>query len=109
MVNRVLIRTKVVHLLYSYLLTRSEFRINDAPESISRDRRYAHSLYIDLLLLLVELSGYSVKPGRPALALGINPKLAANKVAKALSNNKAVRSAIPVYYTHLTLPTKREV
>lgn len=94
MVNRVLIRTKVVHLLYSYLLTRSEFKINDAPESISRDRRYAHSLYIDLLLLLVELSGYSVKPGRPAPALDIHAKLAANKVAKALSTNEAVRTTI---------------
>lgn len=94
MVNRVLIRTKVVHLLYSYLLTRSEFKINDAPESISRDRRYAHSLYIDLLLLLIELSGYSVKPGRPLPSLDLNPKLASNKVAKALSANEALRTVI---------------
>ncbi|MCM1451564.1 MAG: transcription antitermination protein NusB [Clostridium sp.] len=75
-------------------MTRSEFRINDAPESISRDRRYAHSLYIDFLLLLEELSGYSVKSGRPAPSLDLNPKLAANKVAKALAADDTLKGVI---------------
>lgn len=94
MVNRVLIRIKVVQMLYSYLLTRSEFKINDAPETASRDARYAHAVYIDMLLLLLELSGYSVKNGEKAPKLAITSALATNKAAKALSINDAIRSAI---------------
>ncbi|MCC8113652.1 MAG: transcription antitermination protein NusB [Bacteroidales bacterium] len=94
MVNRVLIRIKVVQMLYSYLLTRSEFKINDAPESASRDKRYAYSVYINLLLFLLELSGYSVKSGEKAPRLSVNRILSANKVAKALSINDAIRSVI---------------
>jgi N utilization substance protein B len=49
---------KVVQVLYSYLLTRSRFDIIPAPDAPSRDKRFAHSLYNDLLLLLLEHSGY---------------------------------------------------
>lgn len=38
MINRILIRMKVVQMLYSYLLTRSDFNILPAPESQSRDK-----------------------------------------------------------------------
>ena len=75
MINRVLIRVKVVQMLYSYLLTRSEFKIETAPESASRDKRYAYTAYVNLLLLILELSGYNVcgpthKSQVPALAKG---------------------------------------
>ena len=46
MINRVLIRIKVVQLLYSYLLTQSEFKIESLPENPSRDKKYAYSLYL---------------------------------------------------------------
>ena len=39
MINRILIRVKVVQMLYSYLLTQSEFHIDAAPEAPSADRR----------------------------------------------------------------------
>lgn len=94
MINRVLIRTKVVQLLYSYLLTRSEFKINEAPVTASRDQKYAHSLYIDFLLLILELSGYSVKLGEKAPLSSADRKLQANKVAKALSENDEIRAII---------------
>lgn len=94
MINRVLIRVKVVQMLYSYLLTRSEFKIDEAPESASRDRRYAYSAYIDLLLLLLSLSGYPVKAGMKSTLQVVDPKLSGNKVAKALASNDAIRSAI---------------
>ena len=58
MINRVLIRIKVVQMLYSYLLTQSEFRIINDPVGESRDQRYAHRLYLDTLLLILELSGW---------------------------------------------------
>ncbi|MCC8118921.1 MAG: transcription antitermination protein NusB [Bacteroidales bacterium] len=94
MVNRVLIRIKVVQMLYSYLLTRSEFRLNEAPETTSRDKRYAYTVYIDMVLLLLELSGYNVKSNERPQKLNVERKLQENKVAKALSQNDAIRTAI---------------
>ncbi len=61
MINRVLIRIKVVQMLYSYLLTRKDFSIEQAPETASKDKRYAYKLYLDLILLILELSGCKVK------------------------------------------------
>ena len=78
MVNRVLIRLKVVQLLYSYLLSRSEFKIEQLPENPSRDKRYGHALYLDFLLLLLELAGYDVTDGKRA------------SVLKGLTLNKAI-------------------
>ena len=47
-------------MLYSYLLTRSRFDIIPAPDAPSRDKRFAHSLYNELLLLLLDHSGYRI-------------------------------------------------
>ncbi len=59
MINRILIRMKVVQLLYSYLLTRTDFKILPPPASgASRDKRYAYTVYSDLLLLLLDISGF---------------------------------------------------
>lgn len=93
MINRILIRIKVVQMLYSYLLSQSEFQIDKAPESASRDIRYAYSAYIDLLLLIIELSGFSVD-AECAAKLNIPAKLQANRVGKALAADDAIRSVI---------------
>ena len=45
MINRILIRMKVVQLLYSYMLTRSDFKIISEPERLTRDTRYGYGLY----------------------------------------------------------------
>ena len=50
-------------MLYSYLLTRSEFRIVTAPEKSTADGKYAHTLYLRILLMILELAGYKVIPG----------------------------------------------
>ena len=50
MINRILIRVKVVQMLYSYLLTQSEFHIDAAPEAPSADRRVAESGYLEIML-----------------------------------------------------------
>lgn len=94
MINRVLIRVKVVQMLYSYLLTRSEFKIDEAPESASRDRRYAYVAYINLLLLILELSGLSAKNGMHPHLKNADERLGQNKVGNALSSTDAIRSAI---------------
>lgn len=97
MINRVLIRIKVVQLLYSYLLNQSEFRIAEIPADSSKDTRYAFTLYFDLLLLLMELSGYDVRAGRVGLdhpLTGGESSLLSNKLAKALMANDQIRAII---------------
>lgn len=101
MVNRVLIRVKVVQMLYSYLLTRSDFKIDEIPESASRDKRYSYSAYIDFLLMLLSLSGYNVSNGERRSAFVSDPRLSSNKVAKVLSANDTIRSVILREANHL--------
>lgn len=56
MINRVLIRIKVVQLLYSYLLNRSDFKITEPPVNPTKDASFAYSAYLELLTLVTELS-----------------------------------------------------
>lgn len=72
MINRILIRMKAVQTLYSYLLTRTEFKIATEPQSAqSADKRFAYRAYIDMLLMLMELTGNraSAFPAIPAGAV----------------------------------------
>lgn len=84
-------------MLYSYLLTRSEFKIETAPETTSRDRRNGYNVYVDLLLLLLELSGYPAKGQdrqSPVAPLVKGTKLSTSKTARSLSQNEEIRSLI---------------
>lgn len=97
MVNRVLIRMKVVQLLYSYLLTKSEFKINAAPVNPTRDKAFAHTVYMDLLLMLLEFGGYRTHTGAaPTVAdrLPSNPRFNQSKMMRALAANDDIRAAI---------------
>lgn len=97
MINRILIRIKVVQMLYAYLLTRSEFHIENAPEKNTRDARYAYSLYLDLLLIILQLSGCKVKPGNqrgPLDTLRESNVLAGTALARALSSDISIRELI---------------
>ena len=97
MINRILIRIKVVQMLYAYLLTRSEFHIESAPEKKTRDARYAYSLYLDLLLIIMQLSGCKVRPGnlRASIdSLRESNVLAGTALAKALSADLSIRELI---------------
>lgn len=91
MINRILIRVKTVQMLYAYLLTRSEFRIDSAPDSSSRDRRFAYNVYLDILMLIIELSGS--RPQARVTAPVIPAKLGANRVGKALADTDALKDA----------------
>ena len=53
MVNRVLICMKVVQMLYSYLLTRNQFKIQEAPSKPTKNKSFAYAVYIDSLLLML--------------------------------------------------------
>ena len=85
-------------MLYSYLLTRSEFHLSPAPSSESRDAQYAYRVYLNLLLVILELSGYNVDTTKqrknPMEALGDANMLSVNKLAKALASDSEVRRII---------------
>lgn len=46
MINRVLIRIKVVQLLYSTFLTETAFRLESMPSPPTKEKRFAYSLYL---------------------------------------------------------------
>lgn len=97
MVNRVLIRIKVVQLLYSYLLSRSDFQIEKMPENPSRDKKFGHLLYLDFLLLMLELAGYDVSDGRKApvlRGLTLNKCIHRGRLTGSLSTLPEVRELI---------------
>lgn len=56
MINRVLIRMKTVQLLYSYLLVEKTFSLESQPSSPTKEKRFAYSLYLDMLYLMCRLS-----------------------------------------------------
>ena len=94
MINRILIRVKVVQMLYSYLLTQSEFHIDAAPEVHSADRRFAYAAYLDMLLAVTELSGITTARGREARALVVEKILKDNRVGQALAGAEELKAAI---------------
>ncbi|MDE6629605.1 MAG: hypothetical protein K2K36_09580, partial [Muribaculaceae bacterium] len=92
-----MIRIKVVQMLYSYLLTRSEFNLLPPPQGASRDNAYAYKAYQSLLLMILQLSGYRVTrltARNPMESLGDANMLSGNKLASALANDLAVREII---------------
>lgn len=85
MINRSLIRIKTVQILYSYLLTRNDFKLFDAPDPAEskRDQIYAYEVYLKLLSLLTRLAG--AKP-QPRLRITLPPQ-----IGKALADDPIVR------------------
>lgn len=104
MVNRVLIRLKVVQLLYSYLLSKSEFKVEMPAETSSPDRRYAYTAYAELLLLILEMSGINVTKRFRGAALGeaiTSARFYNTKFAQVLSENPDVRALIDQYSSRM--------
>lgn len=56
MINRVLIRIKVVQLLYSYLLVENRFNLESAPLQPTREKRFAYGLYLEMLGLMASVA-----------------------------------------------------
>ena len=96
MINRSLIRIKTVQILYSYLLTRSDFELEPSTAAAgtaktSRDNVFAYSVYSDLLLLLIKLSG--IAPGGRNDSCASAPRqLKEGKTARALMEDSQVRA-----------------
>lgn len=64
MINRVLIRIKVVQILYSYLLVENSFNIESQPDQPTREKRFAYGLYLDMLCLMVDIADNITLRGR---------------------------------------------
>ena len=56
MINRTLIRIKVVQMVYSYVLTKDETTLKDALKQLAKSFDKSYELYNYLLLLIVELA-----------------------------------------------------
>lgn len=103
MINRSLIRIKTVQILYSYLLTRSDFKLEAAPApGDARDRRFAYSVYLDLLVLLLKLSAMPLGP-KSGITLEPDPALKKNRVGKTLRDDAAVISVLAQRRDRLTM------
>ncbi len=95
MINRSLIRIKTIQILYSYLLTRKDFHLSPKPhgDDIPADVRFAYSVYLDYLFLLLKLSSVPVDSSIAFVSAG-DPVLKKNTVGSLLAREKEVRDII---------------
>lgn len=95
MINRSLIRIKTIQILYSYLLTHKDFHLPQKPkgDEISGDTRFAYSVYLDYLFLLLKFSGIPVDP-TSTFASTVDNVLKKNIVGSALAKEPEVKALI---------------
>lgn len=86
MINRVLIRIKVIQLLYSYLLIENHFMLESQPSAPTKEKRFAYSLYLDMLVLMAKLAERIEKRGgyRPLADTRFIKKIMVDETLKAL-------------------------
>lgn len=96
MINRSLIRIKVVQMLYAYLLTRTDFKIESRPEQAdtSNDRSFGYQVYLDLLLLMLEITGNDTHRVSQRACVVPDKKMAKSRLGVSLSGNTTVRDII---------------
>lgn len=96
MINRVLIRIKVIQLLYSYLLIENHFMLESQPSAPTKEKRFAYSLYLDLLMLMVRLADNIEKRG------GYKPLADTRFIKKILADDKI--KSLEMKYRHDLFP-----
>lgn len=87
MINRALIRIKVIQLLYSYLLTEKQFTIEPQPSQPTKEKRFAYKIYLDTLALMVQLAN-RLGPSR-----GVN-KFASHRFIDTVRSDDRVRAIL---------------
>ncbi len=77
---------KVVQLLYSYLLVQNNFSVQSAPASPTKEKRFAYSLYLDYLYLMMEIarSITSSAKGSPLYDTRFIQRLLSDNIFKSL-------------------------
>lgn len=58
MITRILIRIKVVQMLYSYLITKEGRTIKDAKKELCKSLDKAYELYVSMLVLMIDITEY---------------------------------------------------
>lgn len=100
MINRILIRIKVVQTMYSYLVSSDQMTLDEAKKSLQKSLEKGYELYHYLLLLPVELTELHqrrIDEGKHKYLpteedLNPNMKLVKNLFVKSLAENSAFRS-----------------
>lgn len=90
MINRELIRIKVVQLLYSNLMINNRFSLYPLSDSPQQEERFAHDLYLQMLVLMVRVSESITKYGQ-------GKPLADTRFIKRLRENNEVRALLERY------------
>lgn len=95
MINRSLIRIKTVQILYSYLLSRNDFKLALPPDAqnSSKEQLLAYDVYCDMLGLLLKLTSTPMGPGT-GVVMDEDPVLKKNKVGSALRDNASIKEFV---------------
>lgn len=88
MINRVLIRIKVVQLLYSYFLVQNNFAVQSSPSSPTKEKRFAYALYLDYLYLMIKVADSIKKSDRkyPLVETRFMQRLYSDNIIKSLKS-----------------------
>jgi len=87
MINRVLIRIKVIQMLYSYLLIENNFALASQPSNPTKEKRFSYKLYLDTLILFVKLARGIEKRG------GVRP-LMDNRLVRIVTSDEKITSEL---------------
>ncbi len=90
MINRELIRIKVVQLLYSYLMVNNKFSLYPLSDAPQQEERFAHDLYLQMLVLMVRVAESITKYGQ-------GKPLVETRFIKRLCENSEVRALLERY------------
>lgn len=90
MINRVLIRIKAIQILYSYLLVEKKFSFESMPSMPTKEKRFAYSLYLDMLMLLNRIA-HSIR------RRGGDEPLADTRFIKRLANDDQLKPVLAKY------------
>lgn len=97
MINRVLIRVKVVQMLYCYLLSQTEFKVPQQPAAdASRDARYAYQLFLEVIRMIIEMEGISLRDlsKSPLRGIPTDKKLAKGQLGSHLWAIESLKDAL---------------
>lgn len=91
MINRVLIRIKVVQLLYSYFLVQNNFSVQSSPAAPTKEKRFAYSLYLDYLYLMIRIADSVRKSDHYPLAdTRFIQRMSSDNIIRSIKNKYAV-------------------
>ncbi len=94
MINRILIRIKVIQILYSFLLVEKQFTLESNPTAPTKEKRFAYALYLDMLVLLIKVANSVERRAGdfPLVSTRFISRLLIDDTIKSLLNKYATES-----------------